>query len=77
MNNCTYGLMEQQSREKYFMQNASLNYCSFVYWSINPNTFAKLVGKVRKNYLLKEEGRKEGRVEKKAGRGLNPGPAVC
>ena len=29
----------------------------------NPNTFAGLVGKVRKNYLPKEEGR----VEKKAG----------
>ena len=28
--------------------------------SFNPNTFAGLVGKVRKNYLPKEEGREGG-----------------
>ena len=29
---------------------------------INPNTFAGLVGKVRKNYLRKEEGREGART---------------
>ena len=44
---------------------------------INPNTFVGLVGKVRKNYLPKEEGREGG--EKKCAwsarraRGSNPG----
>ena len=47
----------------------------------NPNTFAGLVGKVRKNYLLKEEGR-EGGEKKRAQRarrtqGSNLGPAAC
>ena len=47
----------------------------------NPKTFAGLVGKVRKNYLPKEEGR-EGGEKKRAQRtrrtrGSNPGPAVC
>ena len=47
----------------------------------NPNTFAGLVGKVRKNYLPKEEGR-EGREKKRAQHarrtwGSNPGPAAC
>ena len=48
----------------------------------NPNTFAGLVGKVRKkNYLPKEEGR-EGGGKKRAQRahrtrGSNPGPAAC
>ena len=47
----------------------------------NPNTFAGLVGKVRKNYLRKEEGR-EGGENKRAQRarrtrGSNPGPAAC
>ena len=46
----------------------------------NPNTFAGLVGKVRKK-LWKEEGR-EGREKKSAQRarrtrGSNPGPAAC
>ena len=46
----------------------------------NPNTSAGLVGKVRKNYLQKEEGREGG--EKKHAqrdrrtRGSNPGPAT-
>ena len=48
---------------------------------INPNTFVGLVGKVRKNYLPKEEGR-EGGGKKRAQRahrtqGSNPGPAAC
>ena len=51
---------------------------------INPNLttgFAGLVGKVRKNYLPKEEGR-EGGEKKRAqrarrARGSNPGPAAC
>ena len=49
-------------------------------YSFNPNTFAGLVGKVRKNYLRKEEGREGG--EKKHAqrarrtRGSNPGPAA-
>ena len=48
----------------------------------NPNTFAGLVGKVRKkNYLRKEEGR-EGGEKKRAQRarrtrGSNTGPAAC
>ena len=37
----------------------------------NPNTFAGLVGKVRKNYL-----RKEGRVEKKARAARPPDPGL-
>ena len=46
----------------------------------NPNTFAGLVGMVRKNYLPKEEGR-EGGEKKHAQRarqaqGSNPGPAA-
>ena len=50
------------------------------FWD-NPNTFAGLVGKVRKNYLWKEEGR-EGGEKKRAQcarrtRGSNPGPAAC
>ena len=44
--------------------------------SFNPNTFAGLVGKVQKNYLLKEEGR-EGGEKARAARppdlGLEPG----
>ena len=50
--------------------------------SDNPNTFAGLVGKVRKKTISRR--RKEGRVEKKKRaqrarqtRGSNPGPAVC
>ena len=49
--------------------------------SDNPNTLAGLVGKVRKNYLPKEEGREGG--EKKLAqrarrtRGSNPAPAAC
>ena len=43
----------------------------------NPNTFAGLVGKVRKNYLPKEEGRegggKKARAARPPGRGLEPG----
>ena len=47
----------------------------------NPNTFAGMVGKVRKNYLRKEEGR-EGEEKKRAQRarraqGSNPGPTAC
>ena len=37
----------------------------------NSNTFAGLVGKVRKKYLPEEEGRGGGE------RGPNPGPAAC
>ena len=49
--------------------------------SINPNTFAGLVGKVPKNYLPKEE-EKEGGEKKcsqrtRGGRGLNLGPTAC
>ena len=52
-----------------------------VYCHISPNTFVGLVGKVRKNYLPKEEGR-EGGEKKRAqrarrARGSNPGPAAC
>ena len=49
--------------------------------SNNPNTFVGLVGKVRKNYLPKEEGREGG--EKKyaqhahRARGSNPVLAAC
>ena len=47
----------------------------------NPNTFAGLVGKVRKNYLSKEEGREGGgkkRMQRaRRTRGSNPGPAAC
>ena len=48
--------------------------------SINPNLTAGLVGKVRKNYLPKEEGR-EGGEKKRTQRatrvqGSNLGPAV-
>ena len=48
---------------------------------VNPNTFAGSVGKVRKNYLRKEEGR-EGGEKKRAQRarrtrGSNLGPAAC
>ena len=49
--------------------------------TLNPNTFVGLVGKVWKNYLLKEEGR-EGGEKKRAQRarqawGSNLGPAAC
>ena len=37
----------------------------------NPNTFTEVVGKVQKNYLLKEGGREGG--EKERGPGLEPG----
>ena len=52
-----------------------------VYNIIIPNTFAGLVGKVRKNYLPKEE-RREGGEKKRAQRarrawGSNPGSAAC
>ena len=55
--------------------------CWFFFCLFNPNTFAGLVGKVRKNYLRKEEGREGG--EKKCTqparrtRGSNPGSAAC
>ena len=39
---------------------------------INPNTFVGLVGKVRKNYLPKEEGR-EGGEKKRAQRARRAG----
>ena len=42
----------------------------------NPNTFAGLVGKVRKNYLPKEGGREGGektRAARPPGPGLEPG----
>ena len=39
----------------------------------NPNTFAGLVGKVRKNYFPKEEGRKGGEKKCAWGSGLKPG----
>ena len=49
--------------------------------NINPNTFAGLVGKVRINYLRKEEGREGGEKKRAQGarrtRGSNPGPAAC
>ena len=46
----------------------------------NPNTFAGLVGKVRKK--LSPEGGREGGEKKRAqrarwARGSNPGPAAC
>ena len=50
---------------------------------VNPNTFAGLVGKVRKNYLRKEEGREGGEKKRpqraRRTRGLNPGlePGTC
>ena len=39
----------------------------------NPNTFAGLVGKVRKNYLRKEEGREGG---EKSARSTPAGPGA-
>ena len=49
--------------------------------TVNPNTFVVLVGKVRKNYLPKEEGREGGGKERaqlpRRARGSNPGPAAC
>ena len=57
---------------------------TFINWSngsINPNTFAGLWGRCKKNYLPKEEGR-EGGDKKHAqgahgGQGSNLGPAAC
>ena len=47
----------------------------------NRNTFAGLVGKVRKNYFPKEEGmecggKKHAQRARRA-QGSNPGPAAC
>ena len=42
--------------------------------NINPNTFAGLVGKVRKKTI--SQRRKEGRVEKKRMRGVPTGPGL-
>ena len=44
--------------------------------TFNPNTFTGLVGKVRKNYLPKEEGREGGEKSARsepAGAGAEPG----
>ena len=55
---------------------------AYILWNyINPNTFAGLVGKVRKK-LSPEGGRKGGGEKKRAQRarrtrGSNPGPAAC
>ena len=83
-----------------FKENV-LTFEILVGYIFNPNTFAGLVGKVRKklsrrrkegrveekvgkvrkNYLPKEEGREGGGKKRpqriRGGRGSNPGPAAC
>ena len=64
------------------MHAQGLQDCMEVTSLLNPNTFAGLVGKVRKKKLSPEGGRKGGWRKKRAQharrtRGSNPGPAAC